>query len=103
MKTPRIISMLSLATLLPCAPAIAAETAPAVSWHAASLPQALSYTLLFAFVGIAAAILGYWLFDKCTPGDLHKEVIANKNIAAAIIGGAVIIGVCIIVAAAIMG
>ena len=46
---------------------------------------------------------GYRLFDKFTPGDLHKEILENKNVAVAIIAAAVILGVCLIVAAAIMG
>lgn len=80
--------------------------APAVqteSWHATSLPQALGYMLLFSLIGIATAILGYRIFDRCTPGDLHREIVENKNVAAAIIGAAVILGVCIIVAASMLG
>ena len=57
----------------------------------------------FAAFGIGAAIAGYKLFDYFTPGDLHKEILENKNIAAAIVAGAVILGVCIIVAAAMIG
>ncbi|OHE82812.1 MAG: hypothetical protein A2107_06280 [Verrucomicrobia bacterium GWF2_62_7] len=59
--------------------------------------------VLFAAVGIAAAIIGYKVFDKCTPGDLNKEIIENKNVAAAIVAAAVILGVCIIIAAAMIG
>ncbi|TAL05650.1 MAG: DUF350 domain-containing protein [Verrucomicrobia bacterium] len=59
--------------------------------------------LIFALIGIAAALVGFKVFDKCTPGDLQKEIIENKNVAAAIVGAAVILGVCIIVAAAMMG
>ncbi len=72
-------------------------------WHAQTLPQAIGYMLLFAAIGIVIAILGYKLFDKCTPGDLHREIVENKNLAAAVIGAAVILGVCIIVAAAMLG
>lgn len=83
-------------------PLLAADTTPAPSWHAQTLGQALGYLLLFALVGIGAAIAGYKLFDACTPGDLNKEIIENKNIAAAIVAAAVILGVCIIIAAAMM-
>jgi uncharacterized membrane protein YjfL (UPF0719 family) len=79
---------------------LAAETA---SWHAQSLPEALLYMLIFAIVGIVIAVVGYKLFDRCTPGDLHREIVENKNVAAAIVGAAVILGVCIIVAAAMLG
>ncbi|MBA3849505.1 MAG: DUF350 domain-containing protein [Opitutus sp.] len=59
--------------------------------------------MLFAIIGIVLAIVGYRLFDKFTPGDLHREIVEQKNVAAALIGGAVILGVCIIVAAAMIG
>lgn len=59
--------------------------------------------LIFVAIGVSAAIVGYKLFDKCTPGNLTKEILENKNVAAAIIGAAVILGVCIIVAAAMIG
>jgi uncharacterized membrane protein YjfL (UPF0719 family) len=65
--------------------------------------EAVGYMLLFAGVGIATAIVGYKLFDKCTPGDLNKEILENKNVAAAIVAAAVILGVCIIIAAAMLG
>ncbi len=78
-----------------------AEAVP--SWHAQTLGQALLFMVIFAVIGIALAILGYKVFDKCTPGDLNKEILENKNVAAAIIAGAIILGVCIIVAAAMLG
>lgn len=69
---------------------------------------ALSFTplisiVVYALFGIGLAIVGYKLFDLCTPGDLHEEIVKNRNIAAALIGAAIIIGVCLIVAAAIVG
>ena len=94
-------ALLYLAFLLSASPLFAAEGES--TWHARSLGQALLYMLLFATVGIVAAVVGYKVFDKCTPGDLHKEIIENKNVAAAIVAGAVIIGVCIIIAASMLG
>ncbi|MFZ2642031.1 MAG: DUF350 domain-containing protein [Verrucomicrobiia bacterium] len=91
-----------LALTLP-ATLFAADAAPATTWHAQTLGQALAMMVLFAVVGIGAAILGYKIFDKCTPGDLNKEIIENKNVAAAIVAAAVILGVCIIIAAAMIG
>ena len=82
-------------------PALLAQTPmEAASWHAKTIGEALLNTALFAVVGVALAILGYKAFDYFTPGDLHKEILENKNVAAAVIGGAVIIGICIVVAAA---
>ncbi|HEX7654420.1 MAG TPA: DUF350 domain-containing protein [Verrucomicrobiae bacterium] len=71
--------------------------------HPHSLLTAIINVLIFAGIGIAAAIIGYKVFDKCTPGDLHREIIENKNIAAAVVAGAVILGVSIIIAAAMLG
>ena len=72
------------------------------TWHPQNLWQALAYMLVFAATGIVAAIAGYKLFDKCTPGDLNREILENKNIAAAIVAAAVILGVCIIIAVAML-
>jgi len=96
---------LAAATLLiaTAGPAAAAQADTAVSWHAQNLGQAIAYMVLFAFIGIALAICGYKLFDKCTPGDLSREIIENKNVAAAIVAASVILGVCLIIAVAMMG
>lgn len=91
----------SLLLALPLALGAAETVVPAGGgWHAQSLAQAVGYMVLFSFIGILAAIAGYKIFDKCTPGDLHHEIVQNKNVAAAIVAGAVILGVCIIIAAA---
>lgn len=65
--------------------------------------EGLGAMALYALLGIGLAILGYKLFDRCTPGDLHEEIVKNRNSAAAVVGAAVILGVCLIVAAAIVG
>ena len=84
--------------------AFAADTAPPTpTWHAQTLLQAVGNMLLFAGIGIFAAIAGYKIFDKCTPGHLSKEILEHRNVAAAIIAAAVILGVCIIIAAAMLG
>ncbi len=59
--------------------------------------------VLYALAGIGLAIAGYKIFDRCTPGDLHEEILKNRNTAAAIVSAAVILGVCVIIAAAIVG
>jgi len=101
MKT-RLLSCVVLYLIFFAAPSLfAADTA--ATWHAQNLGQAVGYMLLFAGVGVVAAVVGYKIFDKCTPGDLNKEIIENKNLAAAIVAAAVILGVCIIIAAAMLG
>lgn len=78
-----------------------AQTA-STGWHG-SIPESLLATAVFALAGILLAVVGYRLFDLCTPGNLHEEIFKNRNMAAAVIGAAVIVGVSMVVAAAIMG
>ena len=98
--------LLFLAFLFTLAPSLfAADAAPAtpMSWHAQTLLSAIGNVLIFAAIGIAAAIIGFKIFDRCTPGHLQSEIIEHKNIAAAIVAAAVILGVSIIIAASILG
>jgi len=68
-----------------------------------SIARALILCIVFAAVGMLAALVAVWVFDKATPRiDIQKELL-NHNIAVAILTGAVILGVSIIVAASIMG
>lgn len=104
MRIQSLFHLVLLALLLGAGALPAADAAPpAATWHAQSLAQAVLIMLLFVAIGIAAAIVGYKLFDKCTPGNLNREIVENKNLAAAIVAAAVILGVCIIVAAAMLG
>ena len=97
---PRLLCLLSgLATATPSR----AADPGAPSWHASSLGETVGLVALFTLVGVALAVAGYKLFDAATPGNLHKEIIENRNVAAAIVGAAIIVGVCIIVAASIVG
>lgn len=103
MRTKLLALWIFTVMLLCASHAGAAETAGPVTWHPQSLGQAIANMLIFALLGIAIAVVGFKIFDKCTPGNLAKEIIEQKNIAAAIVGAAVILGVCLIVAAAMIG
>ena len=107
MKIPLLLPLALLTLIVPSLMAadLSAANGPEhiQTWHAQTLLSAVGMVLLFAAIGIFAAIVGFKTFDKCTPGDLQKEIIENKNIAAAIVAAAVIIGVSIIIAAAMIG
>ena len=103
MKTPMLSVVVFLSSFAPTLLAADVTTAPAANWHAQTLIQAIGNVLIFAAIGIIAAILGFKLFDRCTPGHLGKEIIENRNVAAAIVAAAVIVGVSIIIAAAMVG
>lgn len=57
--------------------------------------------LVFAFIGIIVFVVSFLVIDKLTPYDLWKEIVQEKNLALAILIGAMSIGVCIIIAAAV--
>ena len=60
-------------------------------------------SLLFAGIGIAVLVLAFMLIDRMTPHNLWKEVIVEKNMAVAILAGAFLLGLAIIISSAIHG
>jgi putative membrane protein len=56
---------------------------------------------VFALLGIVLFVAAFALVDKLTPYDLWKEIVEEKNIALAILVGAMSIGMCVIIAAAV--
>ena len=77
--------------------------APVFGYPAHNLAAALLNVALFGLLGIVLAIVGFKMFDWLTPGNLQHEVFDKCNIAAAILGAAVIIGICMIIAASVHG
>jgi putative membrane protein len=66
-------------------------------FHIVNLINALVYAVL----GIVIFVLAFVIVDKLTPVDLWGEICREKNMALAILVGAMSIGVCIIIAAAV--
>src|SRR2546423_15408555 len=75
----------------------------AASWHPVTIGGALLATVAFGFVGIALAIIGFKLFDAFTKFDLEKEICDNRNMAVAVLCAGLLVGICLIIAAAIVG
>ena len=55
--------------------------------------------LIFAGLGIVVFIIAFALAIRLAPLDLWKEIGQERNIAAAILAGAVALGLCWIIAA----
>lgn len=70
-------------------------------WYPQTFVESITATAVFGGIGIVLAILGFKIFDWLTPGDLQKEIFEKNNIAAAILGGAFILGLCRIIAAVV--
>ena len=58
-------------------------------------------SLVFALLGFALLFIGYRVFDALTPTDLNKRIFEDGNMAAAILAGAFVLGLAVIVAMAI--
>jgi putative membrane protein len=72
-------------------------------WHNTFFLAVLS-AIAFGLIGIVLTLLGYKMFDAITPRiDVQRELAEKHNIAVAIVVGAVIIAIAIVVAAAISG
>jgi len=57
--------------------------------------------VVFAALGIVIFVLAFVLIDKLTPYHLWNEIVREKNVALAVLIGAMSIGMCIIIAAAV--
>lgn len=64
-------------------------------------PGQLLNALVYALLGIAIFLLAFLIVDKMTPYHLWNEIVQDKNIALAILIGAISLGMCIIIAAAV--
>jgi uncharacterized membrane protein YjfL (UPF0719 family) len=58
-------------------------------------------SIVFSFLGVFIFWVSFLLIDRLTPYKLWKEIIEEHNTALAIIVGAMSIGICLIIAAAI--
>jgi putative membrane protein len=66
-------------------------------FHLGSLLNAIVYAAL----GIGIFSIAFVMIDRLTPYHLWKEIVEDKNVALAVLIGAMSIGICIIIAAAV--
>ena len=58
--------------------------------------------IIFGLLSIALAVLGFKVFDWITPRiDIQRELGEKHNIAVAIVVGAIVLGICHIIAVAV--
>lgn len=73
---------------------------PTATWHAQTLGHAMLNCVAFAALGFALMLIGFKIFDRViTHIDIEKEI-AKGNVAAAVLAGAVIISLSLIIVAA---
>ena len=67
------------------------------------LLEVLVSTLIFVFVGLLFFALAFGIMGKITPFSIRKEIEEDHNIALSVVIGAMLIGIAMIIAAAIQG
>lgn len=65
--------------------------------------QHLIAALAFSVLGVLVLIVSIWLMCKLAPFSIKKEIEEDQNTALAILMGSVLLGIAIIIAAAIQG
>ena len=68
-----------------------------------NLGEAAIDTAVFAAIGLAVFGIAFWLIVKISPFSVKKEIEDDQNTALAIIIAGVLIGISLIIAAAISG
>jgi uncharacterized membrane protein YjfL (UPF0719 family) len=69
----------------------------------APLLQAMLNVAIFALAGLLLFALAFFVMGKATPFSIRKEIEEDQNVALAIVIGSVIIGIALIIVAAIVG
>ena len=66
-------------------------------------PAVFFGSILYALVGVLIFWISFVVIDKLTPYDLWGEIVEKKNLALAIVVGAMCIAIGLIVSAAVAG
>lgn len=66
-------------------------------------PAAFFGSLVYALLGVLVFWISFVIIDRLTPYDLWGEIVEKKNVALAIVVGAMCIAIGLIVSAAVHG
>jgi len=69
---------------------------PALSW-----PSLLT-SIVYGLLGLILLLMGYYIFEIITPWSVKEELISHRNPAVAMVVAAFILGMAIVIAAAIV-
>jgi putative membrane protein len=76
---------------------------PAGGLNFSGMGQSILASLIFVGIGIVVFLLAFLLITKITPFSIRKEIEEDQNTSLAIVIASVMIGLSIIIAAAIHG
>lgn len=66
-------------------------------------PGVMLASIIYAVIGVVVLWVSFVVIDKITPYKLWEEIVEKKNLALAVVVGAMFIAIGLIVAAAIHG
>lgn len=78
------------------APTATGRAAAAISW------SNLLASIVYGVLGMGLLLAGYYFYELITPYSVRKELIEDQNIALGIVVAAIILGMALIIAAAIL-
>ncbi len=67
------------------------------------LANVLINAMIFVILGLVIFAIAFFVLDKFLPYSVHKEIEEDQNVSLGIIIGSMLIGIAIIIAAAIHG
>ena len=67
------------------------------------LYETMITTLIFVVIGLVFFAISFFILDKALPYSVHKEIEQDQNTALGLIIGSMMLGIAIIIAAAIHG
>ena len=67
------------------------------------MSEALVSSAVFAGIGLVVFGLAFWVMNKLAPFSIKKEIEEDQNVALGVIMAGVIIGIALIIAAAVHG
>lgn len=67
------------------------------------LKEGIISTLIYSLLGVVFAVLSYFIVDLIIPGKMGAQIAEEKNLPIAVVAGAMILGISIIIAASIVG
>ncbi|MBL7836097.1 MAG: DUF350 domain-containing protein [Bacteroidetes bacterium] len=63
--------------------------------------KAIIASVAFSLIGTVLLLVMFWIVEKLTPENIWKEILVNQNKALAIVIGAFVLAIGIIIASAI--
>lgn len=60
-------------------------------------------SIIYSLIGIVLAIFATKVIDWITPGNLYRQLTQEQNLPLAVFAGLFVLGICMIIAAAITG